>query len=43
VRYPANKTDDTAQSVEAELQSRYTAGETKQFRAVNVTEFAAKQ
>ena len=43
VRYPANKNDDTAQALQAELQSRYAAGETKQFRAITVTEFAAKQ
>lgn len=42
VLYPANKIDDAARVVEAELQSRYTAGETKQFRAVSVTEFVRK-
>jgi len=42
VRYPANKRDETAQAVEAELQSRYTAGTTKQFRAITVTEFVPK-
>ena len=42
VRYPANKTDDTARSVEMELQSRYTPVETKQFRAVTVAEFVPK-
>jgi len=43
VRYPANKSDDTAQAVETELQSRYAASEAKQFRSVTVTEFVAKQ
>jgi mannosyltransferase len=43
VRYPANQSDGTALAVETELHSRYTAGETTQFRAVTVTEFAARQ
>jgi uncharacterized membrane protein len=42
VRYPTNRSDDTARAVQAELQSRYAAGETKQFRAVTVTEFVPK-
>lgn len=42
VRYPSNQSDGTALSVETELHSRYTAGETTQFRAVTVTEFVAK-
>ena len=42
VLYPANQTDATALEVETELHRRYTAGETKQFRAVAVTEFVAK-
>jgi mannosyltransferase len=43
VRYPTNKRDDTARSVDTELQSRYTAGQTKQFRSITVTEFVQKQ
>jgi len=42
VRYPTNKTDDTARSVELELQRRYTPVETKQFRAITLTEFMRK-
>ena len=42
VRYPANRSDDTARALEMELQSRYSAVETKQFRAVTVTEYLAK-
>ena len=42
VRYPANCSDGTALAVETDLHSRYTAGETTQFRAVTVTEFEAK-
>jgi mannosyltransferase len=42
VRYPASQNDDTARAVEAELQGRYTAAETRQFRAVTVTEFVPK-
>ena len=42
VRYPTNKRDEMAQAVASELQSRYTAGQTKQFRAITVTEFVPK-
>ena len=42
VRYPANQSDDTARAVEAELQSRYTAADTRRFRAVTVTEYVKK-
>src|ERR1017187_7157467 len=42
VRYATNKRDDTASAVETELQQRHITGETKQFRAVTVTEFVPK-
>lgn len=42
VRYPAIRGDNTARAIEAELQSRYTAAETKQFQAVTVTEYVTK-
>jgi mannosyltransferase len=42
VLYPTNKRDETASAVETELQQRYMTGETKQFRAVTVTEFVPK-
>lgn len=42
VQYPANLSDDTSRAVEAQLHSRYTAAEMKQFRAVTVREFVAK-
>jgi mannosyltransferase len=43
VRYPANLSDDTVRAVEAELLSRYTAGQARQFRAVTVVEYLAKR
>jgi hypothetical protein len=43
VRYPANGGDGTALAVEAELRRRYTAGETREFRAVTVTEYFVKK
>jgi len=43
VEYPANISDDTSRAVEAELHSRYTAAETKLFRAVTVTEFVPQR
>ena len=42
VHYPAIRSDDTGRAIEAELQSRYTPTETKQFQAVTVTEYVAK-
>ena len=42
VQYPSNLSDDTSRGIEAELHRRYTAGETKRFRAVTATEFVAK-
>ncbi len=43
VEYPANLSDDTLRTVEAELHSRYTAVASWPYRAVTVTEFVAKQ
>jgi len=43
VLYPASRNDATALAVETELHGRYTAGETKQFRTVTVTEYDARR
>ncbi len=43
VNYPANRGDTTALVVETELRSRYTAGETTEFRAVTVTEYLVRK
>jgi len=43
LRYPANRSDETTRTAEAELQSRYTAGETTKFRAITLTEYVAKK
>ncbi len=42
VEYPAMTSDDTSRSLEAELHSRYSVVAMQSFRAVTVTEFAAK-
>src|SRR5271166_3688328 len=42
VEYPSNLSDETSRSLEAELHSRYTQVKSQAFRAVTVTEFAAK-
>ncbi len=42
VEYPSNLSDDTSRSLEAELHSRYSVVDSRVFRAVTVTEFAAK-
>jgi len=43
VEYPANVSDETSRAVEAELHSRFTAVGSRPFRAITLTEFAAKQ
>jgi len=43
LRYPANRNDEATRAAEAELQSRYTAGETTKFRAITLTEYDPKK
>ena len=42
VEYPSNISDDTLRTVEAELHRRYSAVDSRAFRAITVTEFVAK-
>ncbi|HZD32373.1 MAG TPA: glycosyltransferase family 39 protein [Candidatus Angelobacter sp.] len=42
VEYPANMSDETSRAVEMELHRRYTAVESRPFRAITVTEFVQK-
>jgi len=42
VEYPANMSDDTLRTVEMELHRRYSAVDSRAFRAITVTEFVAK-
>ena len=42
VEYPANLSDETSRSVEAELHRHYAQGTSQAFRAVTVTEFVLK-
>jgi uncharacterized membrane protein len=43
VRYPATQGDDTARTIETQLLGRYAVADTRQFRAITVTEYVAKQ